>query len=333
MKPIIRRCLGLLALLVLAGSSAYGDAWLDVCNKGSVAIKVVVALKPEICFGKFLDVSGWAVIPPGGCKQVYKDNGDPAYIGFGFFSSQHRFTAGHIENVPNFGQFPLGSKVLTRADKQLCVRDNGMGYRMHNDPMPDCASFRYDRNDPGGYFSFASALYFNPIPMECNPVGFNNQVVCSGGDYYLNVRPTGSDTELHASLGSKSGKDQPPAEPGIGDAIMKAVGKAAAEKRQKEEQAQAAGRKNVTVCVPESLLTEWRNPPPGSKMEKFKEHFKNALRIHASDPSQDMTEWWWIDDRVYPTYDPATPLGKVVFSYDPGTCGRTGHRENLAINP
>ncbi len=97
---------------------------------------------------------------------------------------------------------------------------------------------------------------------------------------------------------------------------------------------QDAGDPNIVqVCVPESLIVDWKNPPHGSKMERFKQHFIESLRIHAKDPESDMTVWWWIDDRVYPTYDPATPLGKVVFSYAAGTCGRTGRRETLAINP
>jgi hypothetical protein len=49
---------------------------------------------------------------------------------------------------------------------------------------------------------------------------------------------------LHASAGSESGKDQPPAEPSIGDAIIQGFAKEA-EKRQKLKQAAAERAKSV----------------------------------------------------------------------------------------
>ena len=79
---IVRRRLGLLALFVLVGSSAYaqsaidwGIATLTICNKGSVVINVVVAIKPDVFLGTILDVNGWARIPPGDCERVYKEGG------------------------------------------------------------------------------------------------------------------------------------------------------------------------------------------------------------------------------------------------------------------
>jgi hypothetical protein len=287
-----------------------------------------------VFFGKVLNVSGWKSISPGECKQVYQEpGGTPAYIGIGFLDTQGHFVAGHVENTPDLGHFPFGTKVLTKSTQRLCTRDAGMSYRIRTDPEPECASFRYDRNDPGGYVSFQSALYFHPIARKCSTEGFNNQVSCYGGEYYLNIKATAASREMLATVGSENGREQKAAEPSLGDSIMQAIGKAAAEKRQDEERAQAEGRKKVTVCVPKSLITEWRNPSPGSKMEKFKAHFKKALIVHGQDPSSDMTKYWWIDDREYPTYDPATPMTKVVFFDNPGSCGRTGIRDSLTISP
>lgn len=344
MKPIVRQRLGLLVLLLFPGSYAYGgpndwaSASLTICNKGTAGINVVVAVEPSVFLGSILKVSGWVHLSPGDCELVYQEAGtpangsEPAYIGFGFADSQNHITAGHIEQVPDFGQFPFGTKVLTKSTRRLCVRNERMAYVIKGNPA--CESFHSDKNDPGGYFPLASALYIRPIPLECNT--FNRQTSCFGGHYYLNIKPTANDRELHASAGSESGKDQPPAEPGIGDAIMKGFAKAAAEnakaaaeKRQAEAQAQAAGRENVKVCVPASLIEAWRNPPSGSKMERFQQHLTNALRIHAEDPESDMTLSWTVDDRVYPTYDPATPLGNVVYSGR--ACPPNVYREMLPI--
>jgi hypothetical protein len=122
---------------LFAGSYAYGDddsgiATLTICNKGSVHISVVVAVAPDLFLGTILDVNGWTNLSPGDCKRVYKESGtydngaEPAYIGFGFADSQDRITsAGHIEQVPDFGQFRFGTKVLTKWDKRLCVSNNG----------------------------------------------------------------------------------------------------------------------------------------------------------------------------------------------------------------
>ena len=247
MKFIVRQCLGLLAFLVFAGSYAYGDdivewgdATLTICNKGSVYINVVVALEADLWpLVKSLDVSGWTSIAPGDCKLVYNERGTRnngathAYIGFGFADSQGHITgAGHIERVPDFGWLGF-TKVLIKSDRRLCVRNEGMSYTLRNDPGLDCASFHSDGNDRGGYVPLASALYFIPKPSWCKSMS-GVVVSCGGGEYYLNVKPTANDRELHASAGSKSGKDQSPADAGIGIGdILKALAKAEEENRKK----------------------------------------------------------------------------------------------------
>ncbi len=252
MKSIVRQCFGLLAFLVFTGSYAYADSYgsalLTICNKGSEPINVVVALKDRLWpVVHTWEVSGWKSIAPGHCELVYRELGRPAYIGFGFADSQGHITyAGHIDQAPDFGWNGF-ARVLTKAEKRVCVRSQGMAYEIRDDPTPalDCASFHSDGKDPGGYVPLASALYFLPVPMHCWDTGIAGQPPCSGGDYYLNVKPTANDRDLHASVGSESGNDQSATEPGIGDAIIKALGNAAEENRK----AQAALQPFVDACV------------------------------------------------------------------------------------
>jgi hypothetical protein len=245
-KSIVRQCLGLLAFLVFAGPYAYGQefhATLTICNKGSEQINVVVAIRDSLWpLTNFWEVSGWTSIAPGQCEIAYQEGGYPAYIGFGFHDSQNHWTAGHIGQAPDFGWNGF-TKVLIKSDKRLCVRSQGMSYKIRNDPTPalDCASFHSGGNDPGGYVPLASALYFVPETKHCKHYDLiPGEPICSGGEYYLNVKPTANDTNLYASKGSESGKDVPSTGPSLGDQLMNELGKAEAEKRSKQEQAQAA---------------------------------------------------------------------------------------------
>ena len=246
MKSVVRQCLGLLAFLVFGWSHAYGDATLTICNKGSVPINVVVAIRDTLWpVVNSWGVSGWTSIAPGHCEIVYQEFAALAYIGFAFFDSQNQFAgAGHIEQAPDFGWSGF-TRVLTKSDKRLCVQGSqGMSYKIRNDPTPtvDCASFHSGGNDRGGYVPLASALYFVPDSRHCDaayPGAPSTQVTCSGGDFYLNVKPTANDRELHASAGSESGKDVPSTGPSLGDQLMNELGKAAAERRKRREEMQA----------------------------------------------------------------------------------------------
>jgi uncharacterized protein DUF1036 len=355
-KSIVRQCLRLLAFLVFAVSYAYGDdvsyrsATLTICNKGSEQVNVAVAIRDSLWpvppFNSW-EVSGWKSIVPGHCERVYRETGEPAYIGFAFFDSQNHFTgAGHIGQAPDFGWNGF-TRVLTRSDKRLCVQGSqGMAYKIRNDPTPavDCASFHSGGNDPGGYVPLASALYFVPKVTECRSgVGiFSGQVSCTGGDYYLNVKPTASDRELHASAGSESGKDQSPAEPSIGDAILKELGKAAAEQRKRreemqaeeavQEKARAETSVKQNVCISDDLTTEWRNPPAGGKMESLQRLLIQSLRERAKTSGYDQTRWIAVDSRYYSAW-PNTSWGKLVSTIPGGSCGAAGHREILALAP
>jgi hypothetical protein len=63
------------------------------------------------------------------------------------------------------------------------------------------------------------------------------------------------------------------------------------------------------VCVPDDLLAEWRNSPPGSKMESFQRTLKASLRERAKIPTYDQTKWMTVDSRVYSTWNPAARSG------------------------
>jgi len=347
MKSMVGQSFRILLLLMFAGSFAYGDAFLTVCNKGSEQINVVVATRDSLWpVINSWDVSGWKIIAPGHCERVYNENlGLPAYIGFAFVDSQAHLTyAGHISQVPDFGLNGF-TRVLTKSDKRLCVHNQGMSYKVRNDPTPavDCASFRSGGNDPGGYVPLASALYFAPNVSECHTVGFNNDVSCYGGDYYLNVKPTATDRELHASLGSESGSDQAPSGPTLGDRLMAQLGKAAAEegKRLQEERAEQAVQEKAraeasvkqNVCISDDLTAEWRNPPAGGKMESLKRLLVQSLRERANTPSYDQTRWIFVDSRYYPAWVAGTSFRDLVYTGPGGNCGVGKHREILALTP
>lgn len=356
MKSIVRQRLGLLAFLVFTGSSAYAQnapedtAFLTVCNKGSDPINVVVAVTAFDFTLRSWRVSGWTGIKPGACQQVYDEGGDPAYIGFASIDQQDHVFALHVGQVPDFGWNGF-ARVLTKSDKRLCVRSPGMDYTVPNDPTPavGCASFHSGRNDPGGYVPLASALYFRPTVSECHHLGVLGWR-CSGGDYYLDVRPRAGDSEVHASVGSGDDQDQPPATPGVGDQLanqlMKELARSAAEQRKRHEDMQAAeavqenaragARVRQNVCISDDLTTEWSNPPAGGKMEALKRLLIQSLRERANTPGYDQTRWIAVDSRHYSAWNPdgtGTPWGELVSTIPGGSCRAGAHREILELTP
>src|SRR5271157_5288289 len=118
-----------LALLLIALSAASDlhaqrtNANLTVCNKGTVAVNVVVVERSlAINLIRVLQVDGWAIVEPGACRQVYHETEDgnieraqPAYIGIGFGDAKHRLVTGTVDPVPDFGR-SLFDKILTRSD-------------------------------------------------------------------------------------------------------------------------------------------------------------------------------------------------------------------------
>ena len=99
-----------------------------------------------------------------------------------------------------------------------------------------------------------------------------------------------------------------------------------------QAKAQAEARVRGSVCVPDDLLAEWRNPPPGSKMDALQRQLKESLRERAKIPSYDQTKWMTVNSRIYSTWDPTGPFQAVVTATDGGSCA-VGHREFLALTP
>ena len=251
-----------------ARSPRYGTATLDVCNKGTVAVEVVVAKKEDFSFVDSLDVYGWTHIPPGACKQVYeavggeKGAGLPAYIGFAIYE-RGQISAGTIDPVPDLGLMKWtwisDVHVLTKADKKFCVSMAGASYQIRRDAEPDCSTFHPNHHDHGPYSPLAAAVYFQP------QLSFFWDVTdkFEGGKYYLNVAPKPGDRNLHASKGTESGADAKDDDVDVAKALKKlgdaaeeirrrqaAQERAAAEaERQRSAQAEADRQKRLEIAA------------------------------------------------------------------------------------
>ena len=128
----------------------------------------------------------------------------------------------------------------------------------------------------------------------------------------------------------------------MGSQVLQQLANAGAErnKRLAQEQAEAAAQAQAqakasfgsNVCVPDDLLAEWRNPPPGSKMEALQRELKASLRERAQSPRYDQSKWMTVDSSSYSTWNPAGRFRGVVTATDGGSCA-VGHREFLALTP
>lgn len=147
----------LLTALILLGAAVpvraqpidFPWARLDVCNKGTVPVEVVVASKNQDLRRGF-DKYYWAIdgtpVAPGKCENVYAHSQAPgAYIAFRFADAKGQWGSGKIAQVPDFGvrsaffrQYP----VLKSASKGVCARRDETDYRIDDDPQTDCAGLR-----------------------------------------------------------------------------------------------------------------------------------------------------------------------------------------------
>src|SRR5439155_17022633 len=118
----------------------------------------------------------------------------------------------------------------------------------------------------------------------------------------------------------------PPRSPAAAAAVLPPPDRAA------QANAQADASVRGSVCVPDDLLAEWRNPPPGSKMEALQRTLKASLRERAKIPSYDQTKWMTVNSSIYSTWNPAGAFRGVVTATDAGSCA-VGHREVLALTP
>jgi hypothetical protein len=99
-----------------------------------------------------------------------------------------------------------------------------------------------------------------------------------------------------------------------------------------QAKAQAEASVRGSICVPDDLLAEWRNPPAGGKMEALQTELKASLRERAKIPGYDQTKWMTINSRLYPTWTPKAAFRGVVFATPGGSCA-VGQREFLALAP
>jgi hypothetical protein len=339
---------GLSGFAACPAQNRYGDATVTVCNQGRIDIHTVIGTEAALpLLAHNLDVVAWVSIKPGACSRVYHgvgdyDSGDGiehSYLGFGFYNSQNQFIAGHAARLPDFGTFTYGTPILTAAGDRFCVRNTGIRYTIAEHAVLNCATFRSGANDPGGYTSFPTVLKILPRPWGCD----DRLHTCSFGDFSLDVTATPTSAEIQIT--GRIGKDEQPdqsTEPGLGTRVMQQLANAAAERTQKlaqeqadaatQAQAQAEASRGSNVCVPDDLLAEWRNPPPGSKMEALQRELKASLRERAKSPRYDQSKWMTVDSSIYSTWNPAGPFRGVVTATDGGSCA-VGHRAFLELTP
>jgi hypothetical protein len=149
-------------------------------------------------------------------------------------------------------------------------------------------------------------IFFSDAPNSCQPP--NRRIVAkyaSGG--YLDTPPGASPAGAQAPL-------PPSRDPAV----------------QARARAEASVRGNI--CVPDDLLAEWRNPPPGGKMEALQRQLKQSLRERATLRGFDQTKWMTVNSRFYSTWNPAGPFRGVVTATDGGSCA-VGQHEFLALKP
>ncbi len=234
----------ILVLTVLASSlplhaqvDRYTESILDVCNKGTVPVEVVVASKNEDIArgGLFGTINGtakyyWEIegttVAPRECKTVNTNDGVPAYIAFGFPDAKGVWGSGKIAQVPDLGSVgrPTATnlfhedKVLIASPsaRTMCAHRDETSYAINDDFQTDCAALHLTgglRPDVGhgAFFPVTSALYFYPESYRCpdnpSPGAVN---YCENAQYYLNVAPGPGDRDLHATVGTGGGGDTAP---------------------------------------------------------------------------------------------------------------------------
>jgi hypothetical protein len=154
---------GLLLLILFSGALPLHAQFLDVCNKGTVTVEVVLATRKGMAvIVPYYWVIEGTPIAPGTCERVYEDavpggtyGGHAAYIGFGFADSQGQWGAGKVDPVPEMGTtwvrgfFP-GDPILSKGEKNLCVRQDKTQYKIDRDPLPqmDCATLQTQLTGP-----------------------------------------------------------------------------------------------------------------------------------------------------------------------------------------
>ena len=208
--------LGSAMLLRAEQEDSFSESAITVCNKGTVPVEVVVAIKksdfPFRAPGTYYwRIEGTTVVPQD-CTTV-RDDEDPAYVAFGFTDSKGEWGSGKIAQVPDLGSvqrsmFGKEEKVLTGAAKPMCVRKDATLYASDDELSLDCAGVKVKSEDAkhghGAFFPLTSALYFYPDSHNCGKPSVGELNFCPASVYDLNISPSGTDRELHATPGTES---------------------------------------------------------------------------------------------------------------------------------
>lgn len=245
----------LFLLVCGAARPLYAYPWvnLDVCNKGTVPVLAVTAMKNADLargLGKYYWAIRSTVIASGKCTTVYSDMyGYAAYLGFGFQDAKGQWGSGKVTKVPDLGKYvqwfqewPILSSGKGTVD--VCAPWVNTVYRINDDPKTECATMHLTPSDGaqeinGLFLPITSALYFEDQDSRTCPV-FPGQTSNCNRNYYLNISPSGAGRELHAVEGIGGGED---ADPPVTDAqVYKALDNmlAKADEVQKKQRAQAA---------------------------------------------------------------------------------------------
>jgi len=245
------------AAVPLRAQTPDSEVFLHVCNKGTVPVEVVAAQKnePVLGIGKlYWDVDG-TTVAPGECKRVYWSSaGYPAYIAFGFADAKGRWGSGRIARVPDFGTFSgmwfQTKNILTGAAVALCAQKDETSYRSEGDIPANCTGLKYvtDFNGHliapdaryGPLLPLASALFLETVGQSCTDGG-----ELSPCHHYLNISPSATDRELHATQGTGSGADSADSKDSdnlSATQVLQALAKIAAEEHQREAKAAAAAK-------------------------------------------------------------------------------------------
>ena len=337
-----------IAALAQSYEASAGVARVTVCNRGQIPINVIKGTQALQLVGHDLDVVAWKPVNPKNCTLIYYDAFEPrTYIGFGFYNSQGRLIAGHAARLPDFGYFSiLGTPILGPASDRFCVHEkDGVSYRIAEHAALNCATFRTDANDPGGYISFPTTLEMSPRIRECVSLYGGASVNCNFGDYYLDVTATPTSAEIQIT--GRTGPDEPPVDtassgPSTRDQILRQLAIAAADENQKrarekaqvDAEAKARSEQSLrgSICVPDDLLAEWNSPPPGGKMETLQKQLKASLRERAKLQHYDQTKWFTVDASGYRAWNLKVPFQTFLTATDGGSCS-SGQHEYLPLTP
>src|SRR6185437_7515655 len=149
---------------------------LDVCNKGTVPVVVLTAMK-YTDFQRGLGKHSWEidtkVIASGKCRNVYFDmQADPVDLAFAFQDAKGQWGSGKIAQVPDFGTYSLWLKswpVMSRGDGAIsvCAPQVDTSYKVDDNPKIDCATMHLNpinggtQRVNGPFVPVTSVLHFD----------------------------------------------------------------------------------------------------------------------------------------------------------------------------